>query len=325
VVIPGDTLWDISDAYLGTPWVWPSIWIDNREIENPHRIDPGDHIWITDSEMRLISSTEADSMLAAGPAAPEEAPADQLETFAPETVPIPMEVAIVSAEQRIRRVSLREWVGLISAEDMEASASIVRRIPMPLMLSQLDRVYIGLGESDVQIGDQFDIIREQEKVRDPDTGRFLGYHVVTLGWLEVLEVHSEASLAEIRLSMEDISEGDRLISRRPVTMDIPVQPSPEDVAGKIAFFPRGRVVIGPLDFVYLNRGTLDGLETGSPLEVIRGGEVVREEARGERVEVPKRVVAQLLVVDAQPETAVALVDATETDLLVGDEFRGAPH
>ena len=76
-----------------------------------------------------------------------------------------------------------------------------------------------------------------------------------------------------------------------------------DVEGVIAFFPNDRVVIGHLDFVYLNRGSLDGLEAGSPLEVVRGGEMVKEPVHGTKVEVPRRVVAQLLVVDAQPETA----------------------
>jgi len=318
VVVPGDTLWDISDAYLGTPWVWPSIWTDNRDIENPHLIHPGDHIWITDSEMRVVSRSEAESMLAARPAAPEEFPATE-----PSPVDMPMDVAVVPDEQRTRRVSLRDWVGLISAEELEAAASIVRRIPSQIMLAQMDRVYIGLGEGEVQVGDQFDIIHDTEKVFDPDSNRVLGHHVVTLGWLEVREVHSETSLATIEVSMEDIGVGDRLIPRRPEALEIPIQPSPEDVAGKIVFFPRSRVLIGPLDFVYLNRGTLDGLEAGSPLEVIRGGQLVNEPVRGERVEVPERVVAKLLVVDARSETAVALVAETETDLNVGDNFRGA--
>jgi nucleoid-associated protein YgaU len=318
VVVSGDTLWDISDAYLGTPWVWPSVWTDNRDIENPHLIHPGDHIWITDSEMRVVSPSEAESMLAARPAAPEEFPAAQ-----PTSVETPIDVAVVPEEQRTRRVSLREWIGLISAEELEGAASIVRRIPDQVMLSQLDRVYIGLGEGEVQVGDQFEIVRGDERVFDPDSNRFLGYHVVTLGWLEVAEVYAETSLAKIGLSMEDIGEGDRLIPRRSGSLDIAIQPSPEDVEGKIVFFPRSRVVIGPLDFVYLNRGTLDGLETGSPLEVIRGGELVDEPVRGGRVEVPERVVAKLLVVDAQSETAVALVAETETSLELGDNFRGA--
>jgi hypothetical protein len=124
------------------------------------------------------------------------------------------------------------------------------------------------------------------------------------------------------MSTEDIEIGDRLIPRRPESMDIAVQPSPEEVEGMIAFFPQNRVVIGPLDFVYLNRGTLDGLETGSPLVVVRGGETVKEPVHGRKVEVPQRVVAQLLVIEAQSDTAVALVAHTETDLLVGDSFRG---
>ena len=58
LVVSGDTLWDISDAYLGTPWVWPSVWTDNRDIENPHLIVPGDRIWITAHEMRRVSEEE---------------------------------------------------------------------------------------------------------------------------------------------------------------------------------------------------------------------------------------------------------------------------
>ena len=75
VVVPGDTLWDISNAYLGTPWVWPSIWNDNGDIENPHEIYPQDRIWITPTEMRKLTAEEAEAFLAGEPpvpAAPEE-------------------------------------------------------------------------------------------------------------------------------------------------------------------------------------------------------------------------------------------------------------
>jgi hypothetical protein len=319
VVERGDTLWDISDAYLGTPWVWPSIWTDNRNIEDPHLIHPDDLIWITDSEMRVVNSAEAEAMLNASP---PTFPADQIDTVEVTPVESPIEAVLVPEEQVTRRVSVREWVGLVSAEELDAAASIVKRIPAQLMLSQLDNVYIGLGDGDVEVGDQFDIVRRDVRVIDPATKRFLGHHVKTMGWLKVVEVHGEASVAEIGLSTGEIKVGDRLLPRRPESIDITIQQSPEDVSGEIVFFPNRRVVIGPLDFVYLNRGTLDGLETGSPLEVIRGGDVVREEVRRTSVEIPKRVVAQLLVVEARPETAVALVAEAETDLLVGDTFRG---
>jgi len=318
VVVSGDTLWDISDAYLGTPWVWPSVWTDNRDIENPHRINPGDHIWITDSEMRVISQAEADAMRASGPPGMPAAPSESTE-FAGGG---PLDAAPVFAEQQMRRVSTREWVGLVSPDDLEAAASIVSRVPAQTLMAQMDQVYIGIGEGEVENGAEFDIIRKVEKVRDPESGRFLGYYVKSLGWIKVDEVHAESSLATIRMSAEEIEMGDRLIPRRPESMDIAIQPSPEELEGMIAFFPESLVVIGPLDFVYLNRGTLDGLESGIPLEVVRGGESVDEEVHGTKVEIPRRVVAKLLVVDSQPDTSVALVSHTETDLIVGDNFRG---
>src|SRR5688572_7741059 len=53
----GDTLWDITAQYLGSPWIWPSVWKDN-EIANPHRIEPGDLVWITERGIRKLTAEE---------------------------------------------------------------------------------------------------------------------------------------------------------------------------------------------------------------------------------------------------------------------------
>jgi hypothetical protein len=318
IVRPRDTLWDISDAYLGTPWVWPSIWQDNREIENPHLIYPGDRIWITPTEMRRVSAEEAQALLAGAPAALEQETGAE---FEPELVaPAPQ---IVREERPTYFVSDREMVGLIGADTVEASASIVSAAVPRLMLSQGDRVWVGLGEDEVEAGDQFTVFRVQEKVYDPETGRMLGYHVHILGWAEILEPHGESSLAEIKESAIDMVKGDQLMARKPQVREIAIQSSPEAVEGQISFLAEKRTLVGTMEYVYLNRGTLDGLEVGSPLEVYRKGYVAREEVRGAQVQIPDRVVADLLVVKAQPEASVALIRHTEEELARGDHFRGA--
>ena len=210
IVVGGDTLWDISNAYLGTPWVWPSIWNDNGDIENPHMIHPGDRIWITPNEMRKITAEEAEAFLAGGPpvpAAPEEDVWEEPEPAAP---------VIAEPVDRGRvRVAGREVVGLITAEQLDAAASIVARVPDRVLLSQEDDVFVGLGEAEVDPGDQLTVFRTHEKVFDPDTGVLLGYHVEFLGWLEVEETYPETARAEIKMSTGELEEGDRVIPASP--------------------------------------------------------------------------------------------------------------
>src|SRR5262249_45339798 len=154
-VVKGDTLWAISNMYLATPWVWPSIWKDNGDIANPHRIYPGDRIWITPNEMRRLSPEEAAQMMANQPAAPaEETPPAAIE----DAVPGAEEVA-PAAPPRMVLVSAREDAGLISPEVYKASASVVSRVPMRVLVAQEDQVYIGLGEDEVKVGDEFTVFR----------------------------------------------------------------------------------------------------------------------------------------------------------------------
>src|SRR5690348_1633415 len=42
VVVPGDTLWAISQRYTDSPWRWPELWgLNKDQIRNPHLIYPG--------------------------------------------------------------------------------------------------------------------------------------------------------------------------------------------------------------------------------------------------------------------------------------------
>ena len=98
---------------------------------------------------------------------------------------------------------------------------------------------------------------------------------------------------------------------------------PKLAVGTIITDEQNRVVIGWNDFVYLNRGTTDGLEVGSPLDVYRPGYPANEPARDETVQVPDRVVGKLVVVRAADSASVAIITNASTELRLGDRFRGA--
>jgi hypothetical protein len=301
-VAAGDTLWDVSDAYLGTPWVWPSIWTDNPEVPNPHRIFPGDKLWISPTSMRRVSDAEAAALLAGQPpAATEDAAAG--------TVPGALQV------------SLLEKVGFVSDAALESAGAIVGSPRQDLLLGQDLPVYVSLGEGQVNVGDRFDVMRVEANVYDPENGRRIGVHVDRVGWVEVTRVSAESSEAVIRVASEEIQVGDRLLPRVEPTTQIEVRSTTPPIEGQIAFFPQARGIMANEDFVFLNRGSEHGLATGSPLEVYQPNGRVRDQETRTRHTLPDAVIGRLVVVSAEPTTSVALVLQTHRELERGDLFR----
>src|SRR5664280_1118079 len=71
-VIKGDTLWDISKKELNDPFMWPSIWKENKWIANPHWIYPGQIIKIP---LYLIQKEKREEEAVSKPAAVYQEPA----------------------------------------------------------------------------------------------------------------------------------------------------------------------------------------------------------------------------------------------------------
>ncbi len=315
VVHAGDTLWDISDAYLGTPWVWPSLWKDNDAIKNPHLIHPGDHIWISPFEMRKVSEAEAAALLAAqgmGGAAP----AALAETDAMPT----------TRSLGTYLYSEIDNAGFVTREQYEGAAAILDSPEPRKWLTDQTEVVIGLGAGEVQVGDQFDIFRTESRVTDLDTGLHYGWATNQLGWLEVTRVDQESSRAIIRKSRSEMQRGDHLLPRRVRSGEIALAGPPGPVEGRIVHTPDRRLQMSQTDIVYVDAGTRDGLVVGSPLEIYRPlGEqgVAVDDAQNQPRRIPDHVVAKLLVVDVYDDTAVAVVTHTTEELNRGDHFRGA--
>jgi hypothetical protein len=302
----GDTLWDISEAYLGTPWVWPSIWKDNPSVPNPHWIYPGEKIWISRTSMRPVSDAEAQQMLANQPEAPA-APTEDAVTAPTETLDLPNLAS----------------VGFVSADVLSAAGTILGSPRMEPWYAQHLPVYVSLGEGHVEKGDRFEIVRAKQDVRDPETGRRLGVYVDKLGWLEITDVHPESSEAMIRASSEEIRKGDRLVPYVQPNTAVDVHSSTPPVEGQVAFFPQLRTITGGHDVVFLNRGSEQGLVVGSPLEVYRANGKARDAETGKRHMLPDEVIGKLVVVEAEPRTSVAVVTHSHEEIERGDHFRAA--
>ena len=326
VVGKGDTLWDIAAAYLRTPWVWPSIWQENQDIENPHRIYPGDHIWISDTGMRKVTRAEAAEMIAAGADLPLEVPADEADlpmlgglAAMEDTAPLP----VAPPRRVLQRMDIPGVADMsfVSEERLQAATSIVSSESPRTWLLEGDPIVLGLGEGETRIGARYDVYRDAVPVRDPETTQIVGYHIEVLGWVEIKAVHGDSSTALVRMSKSEMHRGDQVIEREEIPAEFALTPAPADLDGRIIFTPSFRTQMQQLDYVYLNRGAVHGMEVGAEVEVFESGELAADRVRGTTVRTPDRRIADLVIVTVQPTTSVGFISHSKRELNIGDTVR----
>ena len=330
----GDTLWAISNKYLGTPWIWPSVWKENEaKVANPHLIYPGELIWISAGSMRKLTPEEAARLAAAGkaageaqPAAPEAPPAAAQAEAAPksatpETDPFAsLDSADVTGEVKIEVPTL-QGVSFVTAEEMKASGAVMGNHEENVWVSQGQRTIISVGEGQGHVGDAFTVFRVRRELHHPRTGEMLGYFVQVLGKAEITQLYPETSWAKIITSYAEIQPGDRVLPFVEEPPAITEVRSGQEVQGEIVAFQPYRQRTGAGDFVILDAGTKKGMVPGRRLVAYRPAREVRDPLTRELLMVPDDVIGDLFVVKAGEVTSLALVMKSERDLHIGDNFR----
>jgi len=307
VVEKGDTLWDLSEKYLGSPWYWPKVWSFNPQIENPHWIYPGD-------EVRL--GTEGGEAVAAAPAGPvDDGDAEEDD-----------EVSVAGKIGFHGPASIRvPAVGFASSEQLGFAGRIAKSFEEKDLLHDGDRVYLEMKrQGGVRAGDRLVVFREDRAVKHPETGHSLGSMVRVLGTVRVVSADARQKYvtAVIDRSILEISRGD-LVGPMGLELARRVDPvTPErDVSGVIAATLEEELAeLAQGHFVILDRGTRSGLARGNTLDVIRASDGLEDDGISARFDeaMPAESIGQVLVVDAREQTSVALVLRSLRELRRGD-------
>lgn len=328
----GDTLWAISDKYLGTPWIWPSVWKENEaKIANPHWIYPGDLIWISNGSMRKLTPEEAAALAAAGAAEPA-APAPDAGPMpvAHEKPQVPeegdpfssLDSVEVTSEVKIEVPNI-QGISFVTDEELKASGAVMGNHEENVWVAQGQRTILSVGEGQGHVGDAFTVFRVRRALHHPVTGEKLGYFVQVLGKAEITQLYPETSWARVIEAWAEIQPGDRVLPFVEEPKQITEVRSGEEVRGSIVAFQPYRQRVGDSDFVIIDAGTKQGMVPGRRLQAYRPAKEVRDPLTHNPLMVPDDVIGDLFVVKAGDTTSVALVMRSERDLHVGDAFRTA--
>ena len=192
----GDTLWDLSQRFSDTPYLWPDLWSDNSQIANPHLIYPGQRI-------RLFRRTDIEKE--ARPVI-EEKP---IETKAP---PIEVEPEITTQEipeskpvSKTYRYPAIDRVGFIKNKALTPEGFIFKVKEDKRLISTGDIVYVSQKESNpLTPGGRYTVYRTLEPIYDETTGKFIGIQHFLLGIVEITNTAPRFAIAKVIRSFSNI-------------------------------------------------------------------------------------------------------------------------
>ena len=273
VVVPGDTLWGISQRYTDSPWRWPELWGLNRDqIRNPHLIYPG-YVIVLDRARGTLSIGERQPVppattAGAAPGSVKLGPRVRVESLAKQEIP---SIPPALIEPFLTRPLVIEPGGLDKAPTIIAT--------------QADRVILASGNSAYVRGiggsteESWYVYRQGGPLVDPDTNQTLAYEAIYLGTAQLTRPGDPATVV-LTSAVQEVGAGDKLVAAgkpQPITY-APHAPDSQ-IRGRVIsiYGSPGRVgEAGPQAIISINRGRADKIEVGHVLALYNLGGTVRD-------------------------------------------------
>jgi hypothetical protein len=297
IVVPGDTLWGISQRYTDSPWRWPDLWNMNKDqIRNPHLIYPG-YVLILDRERGQLTIAQPGTREGESRPTTQEGQATQMgqegaPPTAPPTITSSTDAGIVKLTPHLRAESLaRQGIPSIPAafiepfltrplviepEGLDKAPTIVGTQTDRVILSAGNSAYVrGIGSSKEAT---WYVYRRGGPLVDPDTKQTLGYEAIYLGTAQVTRTGDPATIV-LTTAVQEVGAGDKLVAAsRPQAINYAPHAPGTKIRGRVmTVYGSGRVgEAGPQSVVTVNRGRADGLEVGHVLALYTKGGMVTD-------------------------------------------------
>ena len=335
-VIKGDTLWDISNTYLKSPWYWPKVWSMNPQISNPHLIYPGDMISFRfTGEMTLpagegVGSAEGQGSGVEGSEFEDEGETDVLARTGKTLDATPenfKEYVKLGGKYRIDRFKqIDDTVfdvvtkGFIEKGKFEDLGKIVGSFESKELLSTEDNVYVKLGKVSFEVGEYVEFINVKEQIKHPVTKKKVGSIIDIVGRGKVLDVNADRiATVKIVKAFDSIDRGYLVREYIKTEPNIKIAETASDIKAVILTGYDPTAFYGPSYIVYLDKGSNAGLETGNMLSVYRKGDGLDLlDKKVKKNQLPFEMIGELVVMQVFAETSVAIITKSLTGLEAGD-------
>jgi hypothetical protein len=320
----GDTLWDISNLFLDKPWLWPELWRNNTQIENPHLIYPGDTLVLRYENGKPVIEVVRDE---------ENVRDKNAIVMTPQGV----------VTKKLNPISTLAWdrIAPFIRNDSLMDAKTFNELPTLLGDSIgtprfADQDYV-LTRQVEDPKATYNVVRAVREVFDSE-GNSLGIQLTHLSDASVSNsLSDQRHIVRLQESSLETRQGDKLVPAQNNTVDdLQLMPAQEQV-GEIVENINGYSLIASQDVVIVNLGENDvapgtvfgiykqgpDVLTGKNTEYAEEKSVLDVFSLSDRVAQPAYKVGELVVIRSFDNASYAWVSKTNT-FLRGGEFIAKP-
>jgi LysM repeat protein len=262
-VVAGDTLWDLSAKYLGTPWKWTEIWERNRFLTNPHYIYPGIQVVIVPPGAREIELGQ-ESASASGPAetaaavAPPAAVAPSAEAVKPAVPPVP--------PPRVPYLDIKPADFVRAGEFLKEAPTGIGNIQggkePKVGFVEGDTVYLSLRK-EIPAGQLLGVYRVRGPIDSPGKRSVSGYVKYLIGVIQAGQKLDGQPTARVRQSFEDLTRTDLISEEIPAYLPVRIDPGADGIPSSVITGRLENKELAQGEFVYLDQGASAGVAVGN--------------------------------------------------------------
>jgi hypothetical protein len=322
----GETMWSLSERFLGSGEEWPRLWSYNPEVTNPHYIYPG-------FVVRLREGAEG------GPP-PDMPPPPKLRSH----ILGGPRMALTGGHDLPPGATLVVEHAWLDKDALKSVSRIVGSGEDHMLLSVSDEIYLKLADSAApEPGKELAIFaRYTRQEVSPKASAFRSYPAGTpgeivrvLGRVKVLryDPKTRVATAVIVQARDPIERGHEVADVNATVTVIAPKANGRRVQGHILAATRALGTLGQHQLVFLDAGASQGVEPGNQFTVVRQGDSWRKQltlheslSGAERPDphplptsaLPTESVAELRVLAVRPGSSTAVIVSASSEIYPGD-------
>ncbi len=278
----GDTLWDLSQKFYNSNWVWPGLWGINEKIKNPHFIYPGEKIKI----------------------------------FLRKTVQKQPSVKYVKKSTQSAETKIipsfyypgMDSIGFIKKRALKPLGQVIKSRDNKIMMSQSDIIYIEQLKNKILIPGKKYTIFSTEKVNFKDHGeKFKGIKHQIKGNIKILENNGQYVTAKIIRSFHYISEGDLIMKYDKKARDIKIKEAVKNIRAEIICSENKNSLISSNNIAFINKGSLNRIKPGQIYTIFQNQSLRKSQISGKKISLAPLKIGRLIVLHTEKTASTVLI------------------